>query len=83
MIKKHPALKERPTSSTSINSPNPAGPPQTFPTMYQYSYKAQGKDGKDKIEFTVAMEKEEGQMKVDQFTVTKEEGAKVNGQDPP
>jgi len=84
LIKQHPGLMERPTASNiNMNSPNPPGTPETFPNFHQYSYKAQGKDGKDKIDFTVTLDKEDGQMKVDQFTVTKEEATKENGDGPP
>ena len=73
LVKQHPALKERATLHVDFNSPNPAGAPG-FPGNHDYSYKAEGKDRKDKIEFTVGVEKEDGQMKVNQLTITKEEG---------
>jgi hypothetical protein len=84
LIKKHPALKERPTSniSTNMNSPNPPGSPQAFPSMYQYTYKAQGKDGKDKIDFTITVEKEDGKMKVDQLTITPDKGGNDEKDEP-
>jgi hypothetical protein len=73
LVKQHPALKERATLHIDMNSPNPAGAPG-FPGTHDYSYRAEGKDHKNKIEFTVSVEKEDGQMKVDQLTITKEEG---------
>jgi len=81
LIKQHPALKEKPTVNINMNSPNVGAP--NFPGgMHEYSYKAEGKDHKNKIEFSLTLEKEDGQMKVDQLTITKEEG-KNEGKIPP
>jgi|SRR5438094_5540725 len=83
LVKKHPALKERPVAgmNTNMNAPQP-GSPQAFPSMYQYSYKAQTKDGKDKIDIAITVEKEDGKMKVDQLTITPEASAKEPKDEP-
>jgi len=83
LIKKHPALKERPTSSINMNPQNPPVSPQAFPSMYQYTYKAQGKDGKDKIDIAITVEKEDGKMKVDQLTITPDKGNNNEEKDKP
>jgi hypothetical protein len=49
----------------------PPTSPQALPNNYRYQYHSQSKDGKDKIDVTVSVTKEGGQMKVDQLTIKK------------
>jgi hypothetical protein len=71
LIKKHPALKEKAKPSVlDPRSPASPAPPQMFPMMNQYPYVAEEKGGKNRIEFVVGVEKEDGKMKVDQLTIT-------------
>jgi len=77
LVKKHPALKQPPTNmGMDPNSTMVAPPtsPQALPSTYRYLYHAESKDGKEKLDVTVAVSKEAGQMKVDQITVKKPVG---------
>jgi hypothetical protein len=76
LIKKHPALKEKAMPGLNMNPQNPPASPQGFPSMYQYSYKAQAEGGKDRIDILITVEKEDGKMKVDQLTITPETSGK-------
>jgi hypothetical protein len=75
LLKKHSALKEPATNmGWEVNLQGvrvPPTSPQGPPTTYRYQYRAQSKDGKDSIEFTLTVSKEGGTMKVDQLTITK------------
>jgi hypothetical protein len=73
LVKRHPSLTGGLiTPPTPIDIPTvPPPSPQTLPSTYRFRYEASGKDGKGKIEITVTVAKEGGQMKVDQLAVTK------------
>jgi hypothetical protein len=75
LVAEHPALKE-PAELLNMDAdqgnmkPGAAG----FPSAWRYRYKAEGKDGKDRLEFTVTVAKERGDVKVDQLQVFKAVG---------
>jgi hypothetical protein len=68
LIEKHPAFKE---SAELVNmDTNQAGKQaQPFPSTYRFRYTAASKDDKNRIEFTVTVDKENEQLKVDQLQV--------------
>jgi hypothetical protein len=73
LVKKHPALKESATNM-GFDPTTPMAPPtspQALPSSYRYQYHAQSKDGKESLDLTVGVNKEGGQMKVDELTIKK------------
>jgi hypothetical protein len=73
LVKKHPALKE-PATNMGMDQATPMAPPtsaQTLPSSYRYRYHAQSKDGKETLDLTIGVIKNEGQMKVDQLSIKK------------
>jgi hypothetical protein len=81
LVKKHPSLKGGLITPPQIDhqagiagmedGATPPMSPQALPSLYRYRYEASEKDGKGKLKLTVTVVKEDGQMKVDQFTVKK------------
>jgi Tfp pilus assembly protein PilE len=67
LIEKHPALKEMADSSDM--DVDKVDQNQPFGGNYRFRYKAKSKDGKDQVEFTVKVSKEDGQLKVDDLKV--------------
>lgn len=78
LVEKHPALKES-ADLQNMDMNQPAG--QTFPGVYRFRYSARSKDGKDQVEVDVAVAKENGELKVDDFKVLQAEN-RPDGPDP-